>query len=604
MKEAASSRVVLVAVLLGIMVMSGCDEVFEVIWPRKTPEDIQRERMTGEASFDRTATKSVYYNEKGEYSHPCLPRVRHDSGRSAEQTEMLDQMMEAYHRDDMPGTIRLARRCLESAPEDLEALIYLIRASARKKTHASLLPEMEKKAEGNPQSAAHQAALGYLYIELGDPSKCLSHLERARELNPDLPKLHYLFGRYWSDWAPRLDMDKALREYHESAQRFDDPISLSNLGSLYLGKMSDPCSAADVLLRFAERYELTSCTCINLVRSLFRCGREELAMKYLDEARQMFADRPPEWHNLGVYLSKAHRFDLALQHFEQGLAKYGKTMNVGLGYRTYSSLGMAQERLGRYEEAIRSLDRSLSLHRTGFAHFRKALALLQLGRNNQARMSLEATIEADPSITYARYYLGLLDHEPNRRFTKQDVDQIQYDFRDRTPANRLAIASEGRSKYELWDQAEEKLRAAFELEPKNGRAWAARIALENRRKNLDRAVEYGKQAIAQGIAHPYILNNLGYTYELKGDRRSALDYYFEAEKLMPQDVTIQTNIALNLDALGREDEARKHWYYAGVDLTFNPLGPYKNHAYCAAGLLVLILIVMRIRASRKKRETS
>jgi Flp pilus assembly protein TadD len=104
--------------------------------------------------------------------------------------------------------------------------------------------------------------------------------------------------------------------------------------------------------------------------------------------------------------------------------------------------------------------------------------------------------------------------------------------------------------------AEKHFRRAVELGPKSVEAWVGLAASYDKLKRFDLADRAYEQAIRLAGPTPEILNNQGYSYLLRGDRRRARAKLLEAQAKDPSNPYVQNNLDLLADSL-REGAAVK-----------------------------------------------
>ena len=104
--------------------------------------------------------------------------------------------------------------------------------------------------------------------------------------------------------------------------------------------------------------------------------------------------------------------------------------------------------------------------------------------------------------------------------------------------------------------AEQHFRRAVEQGPKSIEAWIGLAASYDKLKRFDLADRAYQQAIRLAGPTPEILNNQGYSYMLRGDRRRARAKLLEAQSKDPSNPYIQNNLDL-LDQSLREGAAVK-----------------------------------------------
>ena len=99
--------------------------------------------------------------------------------------------------------------------------------------------------------------------------------------------------------------------------------------------------------------------------------------------------------------------------------------------------------------------------------------------------------------------------------------------------------------------AEQHFRRAVEKAPRDGEAWLGLAASYDRLKRYDLADRAYSQALAIFGPRPEVINNIGYSYLLRGDLRRARQKFAEAQAKDPGNPTIANNIALIDEAARR-----------------------------------------------------
>jgi Tfp pilus assembly protein PilF len=100
--------------------------------------------------------------------------------------------------------------------------------------------------------------------------------------------------------------------------------------------------------------------------------------------------------------------------------------------------------------------------------------------------------------------------------------------------------------------AEQHFRRATETAPRDGEAWLGLAASYDRLKRYDLADRAYREALAIFGPRPEVINNIGYSYLLRGDRRRARQKFAEAQAKDPGNPTIANNIALIDEAARRK----------------------------------------------------
>jgi Flp pilus assembly protein TadD len=98
--------------------------------------------------------------------------------------------------------------------------------------------------------------------------------------------------------------------------------------------------------------------------------------------------------------------------------------------------------------------------------------------------------------------------------------------------------------------AEQHFRRAVEKLPRDGEAWLGLAASYDRLRRYDLADRAYAEALSIFGPRPEVINNIGYSYLLRGDLRRARQKFAEAQSKDPENPTIANNIAL-VDAAAR-----------------------------------------------------
>jgi len=100
--------------------------------------------------------------------------------------------------------------------------------------------------------------------------------------------------------------------------------------------------------------------------------------------------------------------------------------------------------------------------------------------------------------------------------------------------------------------AEQHFRRAAEKLPRDGEAWLGLAASYDRLKRYELADRAYREALSIFGPRPEVINNIGYSYLLRGDLRRARQKFAEAQSKDPENPTIANNIALVDEAARRK----------------------------------------------------
>jgi Flp pilus assembly protein TadD len=161
----------------------------------------------------------------------------------------------------------------------------------------------------------------------------------------------------------------------------------------------------------------------------------------------------------------------------------------------------------------------------------RALSVLACGLVTAALLGCESI--RDPSWTADTEITGSTTPEI------QHSDDVRYYPSDE--AVRLGREYFNRGNY---GNAERSFREAVEKAPEDLAAWIGLAASYDRLSRFDLADRAYAQAVRLGGETPQILNNIGYSYMLRGDLVRARAKFNEALQRAPQNATVLNNIEL------------------------------------------------------------
>ena len=99
--------------------------------------------------------------------------------------------------------------------------------------------------------------------------------------------------------------------------------------------------------------------------------------------------------------------------------------------------------------------------------------------------------------------------------------------------------------------AEQHFRRAVERLPRDGEAWIGLAASYDRLRRYELADRAYREALTIYGPRPEVLNNIGYSYMLRGDLGKARAKFLEAQSKDPENPTIANNLALVEEAAHR-----------------------------------------------------
>ena len=157
----------------------------------------------------------------------------------------------------------------------------------------------------------------------------------------------------------------------------------------------------EALLRDSPRLVPARCLAGHLLR---RLGRLDEARREIDSALALDPSAPPALSEAAQLAALAADWPAARRHLHRLLERRDRDAGA------WFNLGLAEERLTRFPEAIAAYERALALApaRPDEIRTRLAVVMAAAGRHDQAEALLQDVLAGDPENADAHYGLGLL----------------------------------------------------------------------------------------------------------------------------------------------------------------------------------------------------
>jgi Flp pilus assembly protein TadD len=304
--------------------------------------------------------------------------------------------------------------------------------------------------------------------------------------------------------------------------------------------------------------------CPKLSQAYYDLGRNLLAQSRLDDARgelikaKDLADEAETSIALGNVYALQNKFEEAAESFRhasqlepknaralQGLAfvsdKSGDVTEAERVLRQaielepgnsefHYSLALVLERLGRDDDAIVSLERSLSGKRDFVpARTRLASLLLEKGNLEDSRKHVDAALIHDPDNVELLLLSGAY-HHLHEEFPEA-ISSYERAL-ERDPENVQALSGLGLVLVKAGerDKGMERLKKAEKLQPESAVVLGTLGWVALQEKNFDDAKKALERALEIAPQDPAVLNNLGVYWELQGDDEKAKDFFERAKR--------------------------------------------------------------------------
>ena len=262
----------------------------------------------------------------------------------------------------------LVKASPELAARYRDATVQKAQEDFQRNQYQAVVAELELVRSLGPQDFNFHRLLGAAYYELDNPQKASDELQSALRLDPKNEQVYFNLGmlylKFHTTELASLVFEHGLKELPNS------PLLWMGMGlTQHLAEQTDKAAVA---LRKAT----------------------ELDPAFIDA-----------YIVLGDVLESDNKLEEALPIFQTAMQKQPE---LYIGYFYYGKI-LLKMNDGRLDQAIEALRRAVQL-RSEFAegHYELGQALEHAGRNEQAIVEYEASVERDPNLAASQYRLALL----------------------------------------------------------------------------------------------------------------------------------------------------------------------------------------------------
>jgi tetratricopeptide (TPR) repeat protein len=270
---------------------------------------------------------------------------------------------------------------------------------------------------------------------------------------------------------------------------------------------------------------------------------------------QAAPENPVGYYRLGVLQQALRQYDDAMVNFDKALSLNPSLVDV---FTSTIQVYAAQK---QYHEALKKCDRQLALYKDNPAiaavvqNLKGGLYLAQ-GNKKAAVDSLETAIKDNsnylrPYYTLARIYL---DEKQEDKAIAQYKAVLEVNPEQPQPHMLLGVIYDAQKRFDL---SEKHYRAALEIEP-DFAAAANNLAyiLSEQDKNLDEAMTLAQNAKGKLPDSPYVMDTLGWIYYKKGLYDLAIGEFSDALAKLPDNAAIVYHLGMAYHKKGDNDKAR------------------------------------------------
>lgn len=400
--------------------------------------------------------------------------------------------------------VQLAMRAINSAPDEIKPSIYF--------------------------------NAGYVALNADNNELAVEHFSSALALSPE--DINSLTDRAIA--YTRLNLhDEAIRDMNQAVEI--DPsstISHTNLGVILrrAGRPSDAIDEYNLAIQLGAAEAVTAYG--NRALAYKDLGEFDLALTDLDKAISLADDEASmadAYYNRGLVKNEAGSYESAIDDFRKALEIDPDRAEV------YADWGVSYHRMGREDEALERLSKSLQIKPTSIAFSNRGGVYLDINEPNKALQDLEAAIEMDPLLVpaYSNRAIALIKlHQEAEALA--DLDRVI----ELEPSEASGYLDRGIYYSESgWHElAMADLERAVSIDPSYDALYARGLELlligENQRAfdDLSAALLTGQSSVSALINRGVSLRRLGRLTEATSD-------YSRAIELAPDSVVAYQNRA-------------------------------------------------------------
>ncbi len=376
------------------------------------------------------------------------------------------------------------RKALKLDPDHVAALVWLGRVLLEAGKPAEARPPLERALELHPESASAHYVLGRVKLALGEPQAAVEHLERALELHPEATVVHYPLamayralgelGRAQEHLARRGEVDIFPYDPLMESLRglLQTPFAHMDLGSQAFHK-EDFEEAERHFRRAVAAAPEEAGTHFGLGAVLQAQGRLAEAEAAYEQALRLKPDYARALYNLGTVAERKGDDARASELYRRAAAA-----DPALAL-PWLRAGEILRRQGDDAASLQAYVRALGLEpRNARAHFGRAMALVRLGRWQEARRALEEAARALPEQTALAHALARLlaaSPDPAARDGARALELVRQLAPHQANTDLAETAAMALAELGDFAQAQQWELRALELAQRSGRADLAAL---------------------------------------------------------------------------------------------------------------------------------
>jgi len=315
-----------------------------------------------------------------------------------EEGQELENAHQALELGDYQEALELLEDYLEEHPLDVEAMTLGAMAASHQGDAAKSAALYRLILRLDPENATAHHYFGVLLEGLGRYEEAISHLLRARDLQPDFPEI-YLHAGHVLDHLGRAE--EALNLYDEALLRLPDEALVYFSRGCVLNRLGRYREALDCFARVPANDPQGAAALSGAGSALSGLGRDQEALTAHERAIALNPRVATYRYDRGLTLARLERFSEALDEFDAALDLDSGFLEAAL--EKVNVLIQVQ----RPDESLKVLgELELRQPDNAQAAYFRGVVLQRLGDLEGAQSALRESLSRDPGATPVLNFLG------------------------------------------------------------------------------------------------------------------------------------------------------------------------------------------------------
>lgn len=424
-------------------------------------------------------------------------------------------------------------------PNHVDAHLLLGGLYSSLKDYRKALASYQKVIEIDPENQEVPLYIGALYAEQKQYTKAIQHFQKIleRDQHPQPHLIHYYLGRIYLDQGgeanDRLAEASLKKALARKPNHFESVLALAALAA----ERDRPNEETEILRVYQRDYGPDVRVAEILSQKYIEEEKYELAIEQLEILEAQSPDALNVKVRLALVLIEQKKFQTASEKLSDILRVVPESDKI----RFY--LAAVYEEMKNYKDALAQFKRiPASSNYFGEAVLHATHILKQQGKQKDALDFVKQAISQKADLPQLYPIYASLAHDPQDVTAAiQSLEKASQQFSDHIQIHFFLGT--------LYDKVPDKVKVVsamekvIELDPNHvqGLNYLA-FTLAEKEKDLPRAEELARKALALDPQDGYILDTVGWILYKKGETKEAIKYLEAAHKLIPTEAIVAEHL--------------------------------------------------------------